>query len=129
MSDRLLLDTHAFLWWINNDPRLSVTACSAITEARTVLFSVASAWEIAIKAGLGRIDVPKNLRPFLSDQIRRNGFDTLAVKLEHATWVLRLEAHHRDPFDRLLIAQASVERAVFVTCDPEIQRYGVDTVW
>lgn len=124
-----MLDTHAFLWWISDDANLTATAREAITCADTVIFSVASAWEIAIKAGLGRIDVPKNLRQFLAEQVRRNGFEILPIRLEHATHTTRLESHHRDPFDRLLIAQASVERATLVSCDPLVQRYRVKTIW
>jgi PIN domain nuclease of toxin-antitoxin system len=98
-------------------------------ENESVFVSVASAWEIAIKVGLGRIDAPKNLRRFLADQIRRNDFKILSVNLDHATQTASLANHHRDPFDRLLIAQSIVEDATLVTRDPLIQRYRIKTIW
>lgn len=129
MSDVLLLDTHAFLWWIGDDARLSDAAARAISNGGTVLLSVASAWEIAIKASLGRIDVPKDLNRFLADQVRRNGFTILPIELAHAARTARIGNHHRDPFDRLLIAQATIENAVLLTCDPLMRRYRVRTLW
>jgi PIN domain nuclease of toxin-antitoxin system len=129
VSDALLLDTHAFLWWIWDDPRLSSAARRTIGENESVFVSVASAWEIAIKVGLGRIEAPKNLRRFLADQIRRNGFKILPVKLDHATQTATLANHHRDPFDRLLIAQAIIEDATLVTRDTLVQRYHIRTIW
>lgn len=129
MSDALLLDTHTFLWWIGDDTRLSTAAARAISAGDTVLLSVASAWEIAIKASLGRIDMPRNLSRFLAEQIRRNGFTILPIRLNHAAHTAGIENHHHDPFDRLLIAQAMIENATLVTCDPLVRRYPVRTLW
>jgi PIN domain nuclease of toxin-antitoxin system len=124
----LLLDTHAFLWWVGDDPRLSVRARRAITGA-TCLISVASCWEMAIKAGLGRLDIPRPIARFLQEQLEVNGFTVLPVSLEHAAGVAELPFHHRDPFDRLLAAQARHDDLAIVSADPVFRKYGVRRVW
>jgi PIN domain nuclease of toxin-antitoxin system len=122
----LLLDTQAFLWWIDNDRRLGVTARVALQDpGNEVVFSVVSAWEIAIKARLGHLRTPPDLGSFLVDQIAINGFRILAVELTHAVRVRHLDDHHRDPFDRLLVAQAVTEDLTLVTSDPVVSRYPV----
>lgn len=122
----LLLDTQSFLWWINDDRRLGATARATLRDARNeVMFSVASAWEIAIKARLGRLKAPKDLATFVADQIFINGFRILPIELGHAAAVRHLDDHHRDPFDRLLVAQAGVEGLTLVTSDAVIFRYSV----
>ena len=127
---KLLLDTHAFLWWIGNDARLSGPAREAIADpGNDVSFSVASAWELAIKTGLGRFEPDGDLGPFLEEQIQRNAFLLLPVKLEHAVSVSRLPAHHRDPFDRLLVAQAAVESMTLVSRDPQLRKYDAPILW
>ena len=124
----LLLDTHAFLWWVGDDPRLSARARRAITGA-TCLISVASCWEMSIKAGLGRLAVPRPLARFLQEQLEVNGFSVLPVSLEHAAAVAELPFHHRDPFDRLLAAQARHDDLAIVSADPVFRKYGVRRVW
>lgn len=127
---RALLDTHVFLWWISDDPRLSPGARAVLVDGDSdVHFSVASAWEIAIKVRLGRIKLPKGLEAFLSKQIEMNSFTVLPVQLRHALRVAALPAHHKDPFDRLLVAQAQAEKLVLVSADPAIARYAVEVVW
>jgi PIN domain nuclease of toxin-antitoxin system len=111
---RLLLDTHVLLWWIDDDPRMSGRSRSMISHADTVLVSVASVWEIAIRAGLGQLEVRPNLRRYLLRQLARNEFELLPVLFEHAVAVRDLPLHHRDPFDRLLIAQSLTERLALV---------------
>ena len=122
----LLLDTQVFLWWVNDDPRLGAKARKALEDAGIeVVFSAASAWEIAIKARLGRLHAPPDLATFLTDQITINGFRVLPIKLEHAARVRHLDDHHRDPFDRLLVAQAILEGLTLVTSDAVMDRYPV----
>jgi len=126
---KLLLNTQVFLWWIDDDRRLGANAQAVLKNAKSnVAFSVASAWEIAIKARLGHLRTPPDLTSFLADQIARNGFRILPVELAHATRVRHLDDHHRDPFDRLLVAQANIEDLILVTSDPLIRCYPVTTL-
>jgi PIN domain nuclease of toxin-antitoxin system len=127
---RLLLDTHVFLWWVAADPRLSRRARTAIARGENeVYLSAASGWEMAIKAGLGRLQVADDLERFVPEQMAMNGIGGLPVTFAHALRVHSLPAHHRDPFDRLLVAQAQIEGLAIVTGDPQIAQYGVRTVW
>jgi PIN domain nuclease of toxin-antitoxin system len=127
---RLLLDTHAFLWWVTDDDRLSERAGELIADgANDVYFSAASAWEIAIKAGLGRIRLPDEAWTFTPDQLERNAFQALPVHVAHAVAVITLPDVHRDPFDRMLVAQAITEGLTIVSADPELARYAVPVVW
>jgi PIN domain nuclease of toxin-antitoxin system len=127
---RLLLDTHAFLWWVFDDSRLSATARDLIADsAGEVLFSAVSSWEIAIKARTGRLDLPKDVPGFVLDQVRRNRFTALSVELRHALRVHGLPDHHRDPFDRLLVAQAQVENVPLLSRDPLVAAYGIELRW
>jgi PIN domain nuclease of toxin-antitoxin system len=127
---RLLLDTHAFLWWVGADRRLSRKARSAVGAGRNECFvSLATAWEIAIKASLGSLRVDASLERFLPDQIAANGFQPLPIDLRHTARVATLPFHHRDPFDRLLLAQALEEELAVVTADPVFAEYGVKRVW
>lgn len=127
---KLLLDTHAFLWWITDDSRCSTIARQSIAVAHNeVLVSVASAWEIAIKARLGRLQLPPDLGRFVVRQLDVNGFKTLPIRLAHALEVYRLDDHHRDPFDRMLVAQCRVEGATLVSADRLLDRYGIERRW
>lgn len=123
---RLLVDTHAVLWWLDDDPALSLAARSAIADpGNAPLVSAASVWEMAIKRSLGKLRVPDDLPAKLLD----GGFEWLAVSALHSWDVRELPLHHRDPFDRLVIAQALRERIGIVTRDRRFGAYGVDTVW
>ncbi len=121
----LLLDTHALLWWLDDPNQLSRPARAAIRDGRnTVYVSAAVAWEIAIKKGLGKLDAPDDLEAVM-DACR---FFPLPVTVAHALTVLSLPNHHRDPFDRLLIAQALHEGFRLVSRDPEIAKYPVPQI-
>jgi PIN domain nuclease of toxin-antitoxin system len=123
---RALLDTHTFLWWINDDGRLSQRLREIISDgASEVLFSVVSGWEIAVKARLGRLALPGAIEPYIRDQISRNRFEILPIDLAHVLRVSLLPDHHKDPFDRILVAQAQIENLTILTADPEIARYPV----
>lgn len=127
---RALLDTHSYLWWVTGDPRLSDRVREVIEDGRNeVLLSVASAWELAIKSALGRLDLSEPIDELLPDSLARNGFRPLAVELPHALRVARLPPIHTDPFDRMIVAQAQVEDLPILTSDPAITRYAVDTIW
>ncbi len=124
----VLLDTHAFLWWLTAAPRLSRRARKVIADSRCLL-SIASCWEMAIKASLGRLDVPRPLDRFFQQQLEVNGFELLPIALEHAAAVRELPFHHRDPFDRLIAAQARAEEIPLVSSDPVFSKYGVKRIW
>lgn len=127
---RALLDTHAFLWWVTDDPRLSEAAREFISDGQNeLLFSAASGWEIAIKAHLGKVHLPENPERFLTDQLHRNDIEALSVRLGHALGVYGLPSHHRDPFDRLLVAQCAVERVPLLSADAVFERYPVEVIW
>jgi PIN domain nuclease of toxin-antitoxin system len=124
--NRLLVDTHALLWWLTDDPGLSDTAREALGDpGNDVLVSTASIWEIAIKRALGKLTAPDDLPTHIEAQ----GFDWLPVEAQHAWQVRALPPHHRDPFDRLLVAQSIIERTPIVSADPRFAAYGVDTRW
>jgi PIN domain nuclease of toxin-antitoxin system len=124
--NRLLVDTHALLWWLIDDAGLSQTAREALSDpVNDVLVSTASVWEIAIKRALGKLGAPDDL----PEHIEAQGFGWLAVQAEHAWRVGDLPTHHRDPFDRLLVAQALVEQIPIVSADARFAAYGVDTRW
>lgn len=122
---RLLLDTHVLLWALADDPSLSTAARAAIVDGRNrVVASAVSAWEITIKRSLGKLRAPADL----AEAVAAHRFTPLAVSLEHALAVGALPDLHRDPFDRLLVAQAGVEGLTIVTRDRAIARYDVDVL-
>lgn len=119
---RLLLDTHAFLWWDARDSALGTHARAAITDGDNPVFvSAATAWEIATKARSGRLDAAADVAAV----IEAHGFGELAIEVKHAVASAELPLHHRDPFDRLLVAQARAESLTLVTSDPQIAKYDV----
>ena len=119
-----LLDTHILLWWLADDRRLSVDLRGLITTAPVVVVSAVSAWEIAIKRALGKLRAPEDLAAVVD----RSGFSPLPITLQHAQAAGVLPRHHHDPFDRMLIAQAELERLTIVTVDDRFRHYGVATV-
>ena len=127
---RLLLDTHALLWWWKDDPRLSKRAVAAIAdEANTVMVSAASAWEIATKHRIGKLaGVETALRDF-NELITADGFSHLAIAHSHAIKAGTFDVEHRDPFDRMLAAQAIIEGAALVTEDPAMKPFSVKCFW
>jgi PIN domain nuclease of toxin-antitoxin system len=123
---RLLLDTHAALWLLSEDQRLSARADELLTDsANEVLLSAAVVWEVAIKRSLGKLDVPDGF----SGQLLEGGATPLPVTIEHARAVRSLPWHHRDPFDRLLIAQAQLEDLALVSSDAILSSYGARVEW
>jgi PIN domain nuclease of toxin-antitoxin system len=117
---KLLLDSHAYLWWLTDGPELSPSARAAMVDpANVVLVSAATVWEIEIKRALGR----------LGAEIEATGFAALPVGARHAAAAARLPRHHDDPFDRMLIAQSQVEGLVCVTRDPAFEAYGAPCLW
>ncbi len=130
MSTRVLLDTLTFPWWVLEDSRLSPVARDAITDLEVdVLVSPVSAWEIAIKAADGRLDLPEPPSKYVPSRMVANDFHELPITVDHCLRTGELPAIHRDPFDRLLVAQALVEDIPLVTGDPAISRYDVETIW
>jgi PIN domain nuclease of toxin-antitoxin system len=127
---RLLLDTHAFLWWVEGTPALGRRARAAVSDPENeVLVSVASCWELAIKLSLGRLRLTRSLERFVPEQLTRNGFVLLGVDFRHVARVADLPFHHRDPFDRLLVAQALQDDLAIVSADRVLRKYGVTVVW
>ena len=123
---RLLLDTHTFLWFVTNDPQLSENALEAVAEpANEVLLSPASYWEIAIKVGLGKLSLPMPPGDYVPDRLLSSGVVGLPIEHGHALHVASLPYHHRDPFDRLLIAQAQIEQLTILTADRQLAQYDV----
>lgn len=118
----LLLDTHVLLWWLDDNPTLSIDAKAAISDSNNLVFiSAAVIWEIRIKQALGKLKIPKNFRRVLEDQ----SFEMLDITAEHAHAIGGLPPHHRDPFDRMLIAQARIEKFVIITRDNIFKKYQV----
>ena len=126
---RLLLDTHAFLWFMAGDARLSGTARRAIEGSEGECWlSAASVWEIAIKSSLRRLTLPVRASDYIADKVQQ-GLQILAIDWPVTAAVERLPFHHRDPFDRLIVAQAQAERLDVVTKDRVFRKYGVKVVW
>ena len=123
---KLLLDTHAALWFLGGDERLSDSARRhVVDDTNVVLLSAAVAWEVSIKRSLGKLAVPDEYVSLLVGA----GVQPLAVSVEHAAAVQALPWHHRDPFDRMLVAQAGVEGAALVSRDDALRAYGVTVLW
>jgi PIN domain nuclease of toxin-antitoxin system len=126
----LLLDTHAFLWWVTDDPRLSSRAREVIANGGNILFfSAASEWEIVLKARLGRLQAPEDLGRFLPEQLSRNAIRVLPIHLSHALHVHGLPDHHQDPFDRLQVSQALLENLPVLSVDSQLARYAIEVIW
>lgn len=127
---RALLDAHAFIWWVLDTPKLSDPCRDILANGENeVLLSVASAYEIAYKAARGRLTLPDAPEAYIQSRLAANGFGSLAVKLSHALRAGTLPSIHRDPFDRMLVAQAQIEGLPILTADPAISRYDVETIW
>ena len=127
---RLLLDTHAFVWWDRTPERLSRRARAALEEGRHEVFvSVATAWELQIKVQAGRLRLEETLAAPFARQLERNGVVLLLVQLAHVLGLAALPRLHGDPFDRILVAQAREEDMALVTGDRRVQAYAVRTLW
>ena len=128
---KLLLDTHVLLWLVSDDARLHAKARRHIESAEQLIYSVASIWEIAIKQSLGRPDfrLAEGWEEELLEEFRINGIRRLDIDVKHCLSVAQLPWEHRDPFDRLLIAQAACEKFTILSCDIHFKKYAIDVVW
>lgn len=128
---KYLLDTHALLWMISGDVRLSRVAREIIANTdSTLFFSMAGYWEICIKVSLGKLELQKNWEIHLDNELKRNGIQLLSIYPEHCRELVGLPFHHRDPFDRLMIAQCIVESAALISADHQMACYStLDLIW
>jgi PIN domain nuclease of toxin-antitoxin system len=126
---KILLDTHALIWWLEGGAKLSPAARRIIADPEaSVLVSSASAWEIATKHHAGKFRVPDLIKNF-EGRVQREGFVELPISIEHAVKAAALPGSHKDPFDRVLIAQSQLEDAAIVTRDPLFRKYAVQCIW
>ena len=127
---KLLLDTHTLLWWRDNPAELSAVSLTALRDSSNTLFlSMVSLWELQIKVGLNKLSVSISLSEIVRQEVEVNGMELLPIALDHIYALSSLPHHHRDPFDRLLIAQAQVESATLVTKDHLIALYSIPILW
>lgn len=126
----ILLDTHTFIWWDSHMAKLSPKALDICQEqANTLTLSVASVWEMQIKHQLGKLSLQLPLGEILETQKQDNALEILLVDVPHVLALDQLPMHHRDPFDRLLIAQANVEQLILLSCDPVFKKYPINVMW
>jgi PIN domain nuclease of toxin-antitoxin system len=125
---RVLIDTHVLLWGLTEEARLSSDVRMLLPVA-DVWISVASIWEIITKVQVGKLTLPSPVGPFLTAKLASNGVSVLTVTLDHVLRIESLELHHRDPFDRILIAQSIEEELPLVTADPHFEGYPVEVIW
>ena len=127
---RVLVDTHAFIWWVTNNAQLSDAARACIADSdNNVFLSTASAWEIIIKVNIGKLILPESPRSYIPSRLASNQFESLPIQMNHVLQVATLPNHHRDPFDRLLIAQSQAEQMPILTSDHLIVQYSVNVIW
>ena len=127
---KILLDTHTFLWWDSNPERLSPRMTELLSDSENnLILSVASAWEIQIKKQLGKLSLSIPLDEMLESQQQVNGLEILPIQTSHVLALDALPYHHKDPFDRILIAQAKIEGLVVASADPQFLQYDVNLVW
>jgi PIN domain nuclease of toxin-antitoxin system len=127
---RLLLDTHAFLWFITSDPQLTASASALIADPdNEILISPASYREVAIKVALGKYPLSVPYETLITEGIDGNGFKILPIEPRHTAVLTTMRHHHKDPFDRLLVAQAMVEAVPLVSADAQLDAYGVSRMW
>ncbi|MDP2308538.1 MAG: type II toxin-antitoxin system VapC family toxin [Pseudomonadota bacterium] len=127
---KFLLDTHALLFWVYEPARLGALALRAMADRDNQIFwSTASSWEVAIKVGLGKLELDGPVSEVIPSELLRHGFTLLPIDHAHVLAVAELPRHHGDPFDRLLVAQAQAERLTLLTADPRIAAYDIAIVW
>lgn len=127
---RLLLDTHIFLWFVYGDAQLSARARALIEDTlNTCFLSIASIWETAIKVGTGKLTLTQPVEVFFAEQAQRNSIGLLPIELAHAARVATLPFHHRDPFDRLLVAQSLTENVPLLSADAVLDAYSIVRYW
>jgi PIN domain nuclease of toxin-antitoxin system len=129
VAERYLIDTHCWLWWNATPDRLAPEAFEVVANgANTIYFSAASAWEMSIKSALGKLRLPETIEQYLPRRLESNNMLVLPIELRHTLAVAALPPLHRDPFDRLLVAQAQTESLTLITADAGIRQYGVACV-
>ena len=127
---KLLFDTHTFIWWFNERKNLSQRIMDLCANRKnTLILSVVSIWEMQIKLQIGKYSLAKPLQAIIDDEQKTNQVEMLPIRLDHVLALDKLPLHHKDPFDRLLVAQAIVEDAVLVSRDPEISKYEEEVIW
>ena len=127
---RILLDTHVFLWWNEASPALSKRAYGLLASPRnTLVLSVVSAWEVVIKTQGGKLRLPELPSVYIPTRAAHYGMEILPVSLAHVLAAESLPPHHRDPFDRLLVAQAVAEQIAVLSADPQIRQYAIEVLW
>ena len=127
---RYLLDTHAFLWFVLDDQRISKEARSIIEDSKNkIYFSAASAWEIAIKTKLARLKIKGEFESFIIEQLSTNSFVPLSITISHSLYTERLPQIHKDPFDRIIIAQSKLEDLPLISKDKKIRKYKLAMIW
>lgn len=127
---KYLLDTNTFIWWNKNSDNLSPVARSIVQErSHTLLLSLVSVWEIQIKVGLGKLTLPASLAEILQKQRDANQIELLSITLPHILALENLPPHHKDPFDRLLVAQVQIEQIPILSADPMLKQYGIPVIW
>ncbi len=124
-----LLDTHTFIWFVFDAPQLNITAKNRIETEDSVLLSIASVWETAIKVSTGKLILPMPVEDFVVEHVERNSIRLLPIGMAHLALVSMLPFHHRDPFDRLIIAQSLTENMAVVSADKAFDAYGVTRLW
>jgi PIN domain nuclease of toxin-antitoxin system len=126
---KAILDTHAFLWALAGDERMSRHARDIFTGSSDLSLSIASFWEILIKVQSGKLNLPRPAGPYLISRLAENRIKTLPISIDHLLAFDRLPTHHRDPFDRMLIAQSLEENLPVITADPWFKHYPIQVVW
>jgi PIN domain nuclease of toxin-antitoxin system len=127
---KFLLDTQAFLWFVLNDRALSQVACDLIIDPlNNILLSPASYWEIAIKVSINKYQILGNFETWMEHQIQVNELEILPIKVAHVAAIVALSFHHKDPFDRLLVAQALIEKIPIISADAVLDNYAVTRYW
>ena len=125
-----LLDTNAFLWWVTNDQKISSTASTIIENSKNdIFFSVVSGWEITIKAQIGKLPLPESPEIYIPSRVNHYDFKVISVNLKDVLQTWKLEMHHKDPFDRLLIAQSQTNNLPIITADTKFALYDTNVIW
>ncbi len=125
---KVLIDTHVFLWGLTQESRLSEKV-RALLPSSDVWVSVASVWEIVTKVQIGKLSLPDPVGPYIRAQLTANGVSVLPILLDHVLRIESMKLHHRDPFDRILIAQSLEESLPIVTSDPQFEKYPIELIW
>lgn len=127
---KILLDTHAFLWLMTKDQRLSSTAQKEFLNTQNEIYlSMASVWEMAIKSSIGKLKLPLKVSEYVISRTQQHGIYLEEIKMEHLAKIEKFPFHHRDPFDRLIIAQSIVAKFTVLTSDPKFSAYAIRTIW